>query len=84
VKTDRTIANYKPDIIICDNEKATCMLIRIAILRDRNVIQEGSRNYFKTQKSKNRSRAMWNVITKVIPVITGATGTTSKSSRKCL
>jgi hypothetical protein len=27
---------------------------------------------------------MWNVKTKVIPVITGATGTISKSFRKCV
>ena len=31
VQTDRTIPNNKPDIIICDNEKGTCMLIDAAI-----------------------------------------------------
>jgi hypothetical protein len=30
-KTDRTIPNNKPDIIIRDNEKRTCMLIDFAI-----------------------------------------------------
>ena len=30
-KTDRTIPNNKPDIIIRDNEKRTCMLIDVAI-----------------------------------------------------
>jgi hypothetical protein len=29
VHTDRTIPNNKPDIIICDSEKAICMLIDI-------------------------------------------------------
>jgi hypothetical protein len=38
VQTDRTIPNNKPDIIIHDNEKRTCMLIDVAILGDRNVI----------------------------------------------
>jgi len=37
VKTDRTIPNNKPDIIVCDNEKGTCMLIDVAISGDRNV-----------------------------------------------
>ena len=38
VQTDRTIPNNKPDIIIRDNEKKTCMLIEAAISGDRNVI----------------------------------------------
>ena len=40
VKTDRTIPNNKPDIIIRDNEKGTCMLIDVAMSRDRNVIKK--------------------------------------------
>ena len=31
VQTDRTITNNKPDIIIRDNEKRTCILIDVAI-----------------------------------------------------
>ena len=31
VQPDRTIPNNKPDIIIRDNEKGTCMLIAVAI-----------------------------------------------------
>jgi hypothetical protein len=31
VQTDRTISNNKPDIVIRDNEKRTCMLIDVAI-----------------------------------------------------
>ena len=38
VQTDRTIPTNKPDIIIRDNEKGTCMLIDVAISGDRNVI----------------------------------------------
>ena len=40
VQTDRTIPNNKPDIIIRDNEKGTCMLIDVAISGDRNVIKK--------------------------------------------
>jgi hypothetical protein len=40
VQTDRTIPNNKPDIIIRDNEKGTCMLIDVAIPEDRNVIKK--------------------------------------------
>ena len=38
VQTDRTIPNKKPDIIIRDSEKRTCILIDVAISGDRNVI----------------------------------------------
>jgi hypothetical protein len=40
MKTDRTVPNNKPDIIIRDNEKGTCMLIDIAISGERNVIKK--------------------------------------------
>jgi hypothetical protein len=35
VQTDRTIPNNKPDNIICDNGKGTCMIIDVAISGDR-------------------------------------------------
>ena len=36
VRTDRTIPNNEPDIIIHGNKKGTCMLIDAAIPGDRN------------------------------------------------
>jgi hypothetical protein len=42
VKTDRTVSNSKPDIIIRDKEKGTCMLIDVPIPGDRNVIKKES------------------------------------------
>jgi hypothetical protein len=47
VQTDRTIPNKKPDIIIRDNEKITCMLIDVAILGDRNVIKKEAEKILK-------------------------------------
>jgi hypothetical protein len=35
VQTDRTIPNNKPDIVIWDNEKGTCMSIDVAIPGDK-------------------------------------------------
>jgi len=45
VQTDRTIRNNKPDIIIRDNEKGTCMLVDVAISGDRNVIKKETRRF---------------------------------------
>ena len=39
IQTDRIISNNKPDIIIRDNGKGTCMLIEVAISGDRNVMK---------------------------------------------
>jgi len=84
VQTDRTIANNKPDIIIRDNGKGTCMLIDVAISGDRNVIKKEAEKILKYTDLTIETQRMWNVKTKVIPVIRGATGTISKSFRKYL
>jgi len=81
VKTERTIPTNKPDIIIRDNEKGTCMLIDVAISGDRNVIKREAEKILKYKDLTIEVQHMWNVKTKVIPVIIGATGTVSKSFR---
>jgi hypothetical protein len=85
VQTDRTIHNNKPDIIIRDNEKGTCMLIDAAISGDRNVIKKEAEKILKYKDLTIEIQRMWNVKTRVIPVIPviiGANGTISKSFRK--
>ena len=82
VQTDRTIPNNKPDIIIRDNEMGTCMLIDVAISGDRNVIKNEAEKIVKYEDLTIKIQRMWNVKTKVIPVIIGATATISNSFRK--
>jgi hypothetical protein len=84
VQTDRTIPNSKPDIIIRDNEKATCMLIDVAIPGDRNVIKKEAEKILKYKGLITETQRTRNVKTKVKPVTIGATGTISKSFRKYL
>ena len=64
----------KPDIIR-DNERATCMLIDVAISGDRTVIKKEAEKILKYKDLTIEVQRMWNVKTKVIPVIIGATGT---------
>ena len=52
VQTDRTIPNNKPDIIIRDNKKRTCMLIDVAISWDRNVIKKEAEKILKYKTSQ--------------------------------
>ena len=75
VQTDRIISNNKPGIIIRDNEKRTYMLIDAAISGDRNVIKKEAEKILKYKDLTIEIQHMWNVKTKVIPVIIGATGT---------
>jgi hypothetical protein len=84
VQTDRTIPNNKPDIIIRDNKKGTCMLIDIAIPGDRNVIKKEAEKILKYKHLIIEIHRMWNIKTKVTPVRIAATGTISKSFRKYL
>jgi len=58
------------------------MLIDVAISGDRNVIKKEAEKIIKYKDLTIEIQCMWNVKTKVIPVIIGATGTISKSFRK--
>jgi hypothetical protein len=54
------------------------MLIDVAISGDRNVIKKEAEKVLKYKDLTIEIQLMWNVKTKVIPVIIGATGTISK------
>ena len=59
------------------------MLIDVAISGDKNVIKREAEKILNTYKDLTiEIQRMWNVKTKAIPVIIGATGTISKSFRK--
>ena len=70
VQTDKTIPNNKPDIIIRDNEKGNCMLTDVAISGDRNVVKKEAQKILKYKEFTTEIQCMWNVKTKMIPVIT--------------
>ena len=55
----------------------------VAVSGDGNVIKKEAEKILKYKDLKIEIQRMWNVKTKVIPVIIGATGTISKSFRKC-
>jgi hypothetical protein len=47
VKTDRIMRDNKPDIIIRDNGKGTCLLVDVAIPGDRNVMKKETEKILK-------------------------------------
>jgi hypothetical protein len=58
------------------------MLIDVAISGNRNVIKKEAEKILKYKDLTIEIQHMWNVTTKVISVIKGATGTISKTFRK--
>jgi hypothetical protein len=54
------------------------MLINVAISENRNVIKKEAEKILKYKDLTIEIQRMWNVKTKVMPVIIGATGTISK------
>jgi hypothetical protein len=58
------------------------MLIDVAISGDRNVIKKEAERILKYKDLTIEIHRTWNVKTRVIPVIIGATGTISKSLKK--
>jgi hypothetical protein len=78
-QTNRTIANNKQDIIICDNKQGTCMSIDVTIPGDRNVIKKVVEKILKYKDLTIEIQPMWNVKARVILVTMGVTGTISKS-----
>jgi hypothetical protein len=58
------------------------MLIDVTIPADRNVIQKEAEKVLKYKDLTIEIQHMWNVKSRVIPVIIGVTGTISKSFRK--
>jgi hypothetical protein len=60
------------------------MSVDVAIPGDRNVIKREAEKILKYKDLITEIHRTWNVQAKVIPVITGATGTISKSLRQYL
>ena len=73
VQTDRIVSINKPDIIIRDNKKGTCMSIDVVVPADRNMIKKEAERILIYKDLTIEIQCMWNVKEKVIPIITGET-----------
>ena len=57
MRTDRTVPNNEPDIIIRDNKQGKCVLKGLQIPGDRNVIKKEAENILKYKKPHNSNSA---------------------------
>jgi hypothetical protein len=64
VQTDKTIRIGKPDVMVHDNGKGTCMLIDVAISGEINVIKKEAEKILKYKDPSIEIKYMQNVKTK--------------------
>ena len=84
IQTDHVIQARRPDVIFIDKEKKECKILDFAIPYDSRV---NAKEMEKTEKYQDLARdvqKLWNMRTKVIPVVIGALGTTPKELSKRL
>lgn len=84
VITDRNIAANRPDIIVHNRRERTCLLIDISNPGDANVCLKESEKLCKYKDLQIEISRMWNVKTRVVPVIVGALGTVKRGLKQNL
>ena len=84
VQTDHVIQARRPDVIVIDKEKKECKIIEFAMPYDSRVNAKEVEKIEKYQDLAREVQKLWNMRTKVIPIIIGALGTTPKKLSKRL
>ena len=84
VQTDHVIQARRPDVIVIDKEKKECKIIDFAMPYDSRVNAKEVEKIEKYQDLAREVQKLWNMRTKVIPMIIGALGTTPKKLSKRL
>ena len=75
----------KPDIVVVNKNERSCAIIDIAIPGDIRVSEKEKENIQRYQELKRKIKRILNIRSiKVIPVVVGKLGSTSKKLKKCL
>ena len=81
---NREIKVRKPDIVVVNKNERSCAIIDIAIPGDIRVSEIEKEKIERYQELKREIKRMRNIRSiKVIPMVVGALGSTSKKPRKC-
>ena len=85
IQCDREIKARKPDIVVVNKNERSCAIIDIAIPGDIRVSEKEKENIQRYQELKRKIKRILNIRSiKVIPVVVGKLGSTSKKLKKCL
>jgi hypothetical protein len=75
IQTDIMVQHNQPDIVLVDKNKKTALIIDIAVPRDENIKEKEQEKIDKYYALSVELERLWEVKTKVIPVVVGALGT---------
>ena len=81
-QTDREIKANRPDIIIKDKEKKTCLMIDMTVPSERNTSIKEVEKLSKYKDLEIEVTRMWGMKTTTIPVVIGALGIIKKGLEK--
>ena len=76
--TDRKILANRPEFVIHDRKSKTCMLIDVSVPDDKNIVLKEAAKINEYKDLEIEINLMWNVKTKVVLVVVGALGKTSR------
>ncbi|XP_072176148.1 uncharacterized protein [Diadema setosum] len=84
VQTDNVIQHRRPDIIVVERARQMCTIVDVAVPGDSRVAEKEKEKIEKYQDLARELRCLWNMRTKVIPIVVGALGTTPKQLQRHL
>ena len=71
IRTDHEIRARRPDLVIVNKRDKSCQIIDVAIPEDGQVREKEDKKVEKYQDLAREVRKMWDVKTKLIPVVMG-------------
>ena len=75
IRTDHNIEARRPDLVLVDKSEKRCQIIDVAIPEDSGVKEKEDEKIEKYQNLARELRRIWEVKTKVVPIVVGALGT---------
>ena len=84
IQTDHLIQARRPDLVIVDKKRKACQIVDVAVPADHRVKKKEGEKREKYQDLARELKKMWNMKTRVVPVIVGALGTVPKTLRERL
>ena len=84
VQTDHIVEARRPDMMIIDKEKKSCLIVDFAVPSDHRIEIKEREKIEKYQDLKREVQKLWNMKAKIIPIVIGALGTIPKTLQKQL
>ena len=84
IQCDRVIEHRRPDITVVDKVKRKCWIIDVAIPGDHNIATKEFEKIDRYSELRVEISRLWDMETKVVPIIIGALGSISKQLKRYL